>query len=680
MKSDSFAYEIVISSVKEMTRVLLNFLRTFTNSLLISRLSECSTFKSIILDEKALYAMFYLLKHRVVTELQSEILIDAIFSAVGSQEDEKLAWSFYSENVSPSVCISLPFQFWIHRGNSHRIISDELVKIFMKGDENEDFDYAWLTQLGLIMRFRLLNSEQIIQLAEVISSKFGSNPPDLAHFRNFLRLAFVNELVRPVPVKEALNLTTERPAEADTFDFYVTLWNLIVPKCQISIYEYEEFESVIFSLEKDFPQISAQLAIGERETLINGHVESARFVSDITDFIINLSTTEGVEDAINFVREKVKEQISQFKIVNIRERLRCIHEKLLNLIKAIEHSSIDDPTSLKTLIKEIGEKFILISNFINVFPEVSGTDEIELLVDFAFKLEDLEDAELFCEFLYDRFENNEQNLSIFFKHFSENLNGRQDFFCLKLERQSVLRLNRRVFNEFLQSIKDVQVTENFVVFFTSAYLNGAVERELLFYFLESIKNSDLSSVDGIKALNVLVCNTTEISFFEFNDNNSSPEFFDAKFSEIQANSVKLLDVLVNLRNDAVRAESDLIILPWLCTKISSFETLKIEISPKDQIDFLAIEHDMQKNIRASVMVLLKVLQNGASKDDLKRIVKFIFQFRDSVTKMPSSHPSKNLSVAVAFTISILVIRTDESLVSVDFAESVRYISLILVLF
>ena len=169
MKSDSFAYEIVISSVKEMTRVLLNFLRTFTNSLLISRLSECSTFKSIILDEKALYAMFYLLKHRVVTELQSEILIDAIFSAVGSQEDEKLAWSFYSENVSPSVCISLPFQFWIHRGNSHRIISDELVKIFMKGDENEDFDYAWLTQLGLIMRFRLLNSEQIIQLAHHLS-------------------------------------------------------------------------------------------------------------------------------------------------------------------------------------------------------------------------------------------------------------------------------------------------------------------------------------------------------------------------------------------------------------------------------------------------------------------------------------------------------------------------------
>ena len=670
---NSTAYEIVISSIKEITKVLLNFLRIFKSSLLINRLSECSAFKSIILDEKALSAVFYLLKHRVVTELQSEILVDAIFSAVGSKEEETLAWSFYSQNASSSVCISLPFEFWTHKGNSHRIISDELVKIFMKGGENEDFDYAWLTQLGFIMKLRLSNSDQIIQLAEVISSKLEvSQKADLAHLKNFTRLAFVKDYFFPVLINESLDFTSERPAEADAFDFYVNLWNLVISKCQIPEYEYAEFESVILCLEKDFPEISMYLKIGKDypADLSFDELESS---IGITKLVLNLSTVEGVEDAINFVREKVKKHPFQLKIPTIRKYLSFIHDKLLNLTKAIDQSPVDDSTCLKILINEIAETFVFMANFSKFLPEVSDPAEIELLVNFAFKLDNLQEAELFCGSLFERVESNEQNLSIFFKQFSENLINRQDFFCLRLERQTFLRLNRRVFNEFLQSIKNVQVTDEFVVFFILAYLNGAVERELLLYFLENIKNSDLSSVNGIKALNALVSNITEISFFEFNDKNSSPEFFEAKFSETVANSIKLLDVVVNLRNDVVRVESESLILPWLCSKISSFETLKIEISQQDQIDFqsLEIQHELQKSVRTSVKVLLQILQNGASRDDLKKIVKFICKFRDSVTKMPSGHPSKNSSIAIAFAVLVLIIRTDETLISVDYAISVK---------
>ena len=106
--TDQELYSQVVDIIEEVSEVLSDFAQRFTSSILIDHISESEDLKRIVLANAD--GLFYIVKN-VLSDETKAILIDLMFSAVGTVEDEVLCWSLYTKCASPSNFIPLPFEY-----------------------------------------------------------------------------------------------------------------------------------------------------------------------------------------------------------------------------------------------------------------------------------------------------------------------------------------------------------------------------------------------------------------------------------------------------------------------------------------------------------------------------------------------------------------------------------------
>lgn len=658
----------------EVIEAQLNFIKIFASSLSIERISKIEAFKSIILEIFNLEGMFYLLANFIDEDLHGH-LVDLIFSAVETEEEERLVWSIYKSFASPSNFIALPHEFIKLKSKEiNKKLVEDLIKILARIDLK--FNSAWLSQFGILIRLRTISTSEALLVAKTISPSLRYFGTETKHFCNFIRLAFLDNLIATKSSKYVVNFSNFRPETPENLvEFYISLWNLIVNDLPLSLEDTEFYNflgSAIKDLEMEFPGISEQFNsnfFDESEKL-----KSIQFIHKIAEFKFDISTVENAEKVVEFIELYFETEIKEISIKDIRFGLNLIYKKFLNIIKILncEKFEFEIYSKLKLILSQKLKKY---SEFIENFKEIS---ELETFVDFAFSFPEISEAEIIFNFLYLKIDGNSEFLSFFFHKFSQNLQNRQNFFCIRLDRREFVKFDRFTIQTFLESIKNCPLSDRLVLFLTGAYLNDFLSQAQLFYFLENLKLKNYSnlSFDGPEILSFFA-SISDFSYFEFEE---SSETLNQRATNSQINTIKSLEILSSFNGELLDTfESGLI--PWFCGRIVSFEKLKLEISETDQLvsftNFLNYDNSIEESSSFITKIILHFLQFGASENDLKAAFEFIKKFREKLKIDLVAREKRTLAVASSFCLLIFIIRSNESIVPFEYALDVSFITILL---
>ena len=688
-------YAAVIDAITELTTSFVTFLRSFISSLILKRLGQVEDFKTVILDFTNLEAAFYILTNFVAEDSQN-ILIDLIFSAVDSEDEERLVWSFYKTFASPSICIPLPHEFLVtgHSKQLRNLLVDDLVKIL--SSSTEKFNTAWLTQLGLLIRFRIISNSEALRIAEIFSVLFErskKNKFETGHLCNFMRLVFLDDLItlKPETDEVVVNFLNRLPPKTpeNLEQFYISLWNLIVSKIPVDS-DSEELSQflvhVIKELEMKFPEISQNFddnLFDDFEVL-----KSLEIIRKINDMKFDFSNSEGKRKIFEFFSE-FQYEITVISIKNFRLVLNMIYDRLIETVRAL--SSLDSPSDNKlssvdnniidNQTTDSGDDYSLqivvtksLKNYTKFLPKFQEISEVELFLNFAFTLTKISDAEKFFDFIYDKISGNSNLISFFFSKFAEKLRHRLDFFFVRFDRSEFKKFDKITIETFLENIKNLPLTAGTILFLTGAYVNNFMTPEKLFIFLEKFKSKNYLNLkfNGPEILGFFAA-ISDVSFFEFQEETTS-EFLNQKIENSQEIAIKSFQVLTSFEGD-LREEFESGLIPWLCARLVSFENLKPEASEIDQLANFENLKSTALSINDSATLCTKILsiflQNGASNRDLRHALVFLKNLRQKFTMDLFNQEKKHLAVAASFCLLIFIIRSNDSLVPSDFALEVR---------
>lgn len=674
-------FELYVPVLEVMTEVIeahINFIKIFTASLVIDRMAQIEAFKKIILDFNTLEGIFYLLSNLVPHDIQCH-LVNLIFSAVDSEEEESHVWSLYTRFASPSNFVALPHEFLIFHS---KVIKWKIAEDFIGilSQINLQLKAAWLSQFGLLIRFRTISTSEALLIAKTINLSLPNLIPGFDHFSNFISLAFLDDLIIKKPLETVLNFFNFCPERTENLmNFYIILWNLIVSDLPTPLEEEEWSSFLIFAikdLEIKFPGISEQF-----NSKIFNEIEewkSIQFIRKIDEFNFDISSTENIKKVIEFIEIFVETEIKEISIKEIRFSLNLLYKKFFEIIKKLKLKNevseiVENREKLKIILSQ---KLIKYSKFIENFKEIF---DVEIFVDFAFSLPEISEAENLFHFIYAKIDGNDQLFSFFLQKFSEKFKNRQNFFFICFDRGQFVKFDLLVIQNFVESIKNCQLTDNLIQFITGAYLNGFVTQEQLFNFLESLKNGNYSNLnfDGSEFFGFLA-SITEVTYFEFRED--SPKQTFNQFSEnSQANTIKILEILSSFNDGELLDKFEIGLIPWLCNRIVAFEHLKPELSEIDQLNHFtrilnSSDLTINQSARLCTKIILQFLKFGASEKDLKITYEFIKKLRIRFMVDLLSHDKRFMAVASSFCLLVFIIRSNDSLVPIDYALDVSFSS------
>ena len=679
--TDPELYSQVVDTIEEVSEVLSDFAQRISSSILIDRICESEDLKRIVLAN--VDGLFYIVKN-VLSDDTKATLIDLMFSAVGTVEDEVLCWSLYTKCATPSNFIPLPFEYLTkNNGLLSRVFYEDFMEIFESSDEV--LNSSWITQLGHIVRFKLIPEEQIIEIATLMSSHFGEetfeNPNDLI---NFMCSAFFDELAQPNCPKETVNFLTSRPKVPCSRTFYESLWNQIVCKHHSKFPGNPDLlvsyiSVVLQNLDSKYPKILESFnQNSSEEALVEDINDRMRFF----DVMAKLQETDldmETDKLTEFIDTEFTREFQKFSIKSIRPRVTFMFTNLLTVIEAIETSETEDPIKLRNLLGAIGRIFGSFLKVLRFVPEISTTQQIKLLVDLAFKLDDFYAASDVLELTLLKLKSDKETeyldlLEIFFSQAADNLSHRPAFFPVKISRKKFTVLPVNVLSRFLESIKNfVVINEEFITFLGVAYMNDAVNQELLAFYMERIGSADsfIFKADCV-AFYGFFSSVTNVSYLEYIQNNT-PEYLQKKILDSQANSIKAFEVLTNLL-DHVDAETrnqlEKGILPWMCTRMVTYETLRPQLQATNQFNgfnFNIKTKSPAENVNFLSQLIQKLIKSGASTTDLQKIYEFI---RASEDHFKDVKALKYLNSATSFALLVLILRTDATIVPVSYISAV----------
>lgn len=617
--------------------------------------------------------MFYFAAHSGI-ESFPEIMTNLIFSSVQSVQDERLIWDFYKRFASPSNCLPLPHEFLV-QGLSREIylsLVTDLLSILTSDkdlEESVEFDMAWLVQLGLLIRFRLVSLMQAVELAEqMVVYNWGNSVADCSNFMIGIRFIFLDKLVQSSHDKTTVNFSNQPAPVYDSEDlklFYIKMWAIIVSKPNFDDTEsFQDFMDtlnvILYQLDFKFPRIIDDLDL-------EGSDDPFKFLE-----FINLFNRLNMEFVSQVLVDKIAglfgtivlAELESLTIHSLRYKLSFIVFILAKVIQNINKCLPSPTLNFVNLINAI-EKAISEIEVVGVFaPEFSEESEVILFVDFAFKLTEYSQAQVFINYALHRIGSNPQLLSTFFSNFARNLLLRPDFFCLSFDpKEEARHFNASILDPFFDALIQVSCSGPLLEFVASAYLFGYLDHNRLWLFLDN-----LESIDGSEIFNV-AASITDISSFELIVNDQS-DAFDLKIPEFQLNTVKMFNLFLRFESE----ELDTKYLPWICFTLASFESLKPQILEADQLTrFDELESSdlaFEDSAVISLQLISELINTGASQNDLKRVMIFVQNLRAKLIEATVNQPKKNIIVSTTLSLLVLIIRANESIVPIEFATEV----------
>lgn len=658
-------YSPLLVVMTEVIEAHINFIKIFTASITIDRIAQIESFKNIILDFNALEGMFYLLSNLVSEDIQGQLLVNFIFSAIENEEEEKLVWSFYNRFASPSKFIALPHEFLCFQSKEiKKTISYDLIKILSKNDS--EIKAAWLSEFGLLIRFRTISTTEALMMTEAFNMNIITT--NILHFSNFIRLVFLDDLITEKLLNEnVLNFFNFCPETPENLrEFYIFIWNSVVSNLPVPLEEVEFSTFLVFTikyLEMKFPGISEQFDSKIFDEL--EEMNSIQFIRKIDEFNFDISTSENFEKVIEFLDVVVEAELNEISIKDVRFSLNFLYKKIVKLIEKLKTStSTFDFVDLKLILSKKLQKFY---NFIENFKE---TSELELFIDFAFTLPNISDAEELFHFIYFKIDGNSELLSFFFQKFAQNLKNRPNFFFIRFDRDEFVKFDHFVIRNFLENIKTCPLSDYLFLFLTRTYLNGLLGQEQLFEFLENFKNRNFSknlNFNGSEFLGFFA-SISEVSYFEFRQE-SQELLFDQVTENSKANAIKSLEILTSFDGD----EFEFSLIPWLCNRLAAFEHLKPEITENDQLAHFSLNLNLsiEESARLCSQIISHILKFGVSQNDLKNIFEFIKTLRKKFDINLVSNEKRALAVSSSFCLLVFIIRSNESIVPIDYALNVQ---------
>lgn len=599
--------------------------------------------------------------------------MNIVFSAVDSVHDEVVVWNYFKRFASPSVCLPLPHEFLSggHSRGLHLSLVEDLKALLTAVDE-VNFDSAWLTQLGLLIRLRTINMSQAIELLEVTASHFWDIGNDsVVHLNNLMRLVFLDELIQPNSNDSVVNYLNVPAPEIDPEElkaYYIQIWALINSNVSFSeeaaLREFADMRLLIlYQIELKFPGISDQMDSNDSDA---DDLSSMKFIQKISSFNCNIATQEDVDNIIQFLQETdsdadmngISVNDTRLKLIHIIGKIKEIVENINNHLSGPSPSHFNFEGLIQALENKISEL-----KYVNYYvPSFTHESEVELFVDFAFKLTKFSQAVQFIDYIQAPISSNSALQKTFLASFARNLLLRPDFFCL---RYIDTQFSKEDLIIFFDAILQVPSSVELLQFCKSAYMHRVLDQSRLWAFLANIK-----SIEGPEFVDI-VATITDYSSLNFIQNSNADIVSKAHVDEFQLNTVKLFEFLQRFdNNELVQAK----LLPWICVKLISFESLKPASSKTEQLtEFPNLESanfSFDETVSISLRLISKLLHSGASTKDLNRVFAFIQNLRTNFTDLLVTTKNRKLSLSTTLCLLVLIIRAKESIVSPDDAALV----------